>query len=207
MALSTYAELKQAVADWLDRDDLAAFITDFISLGEVEIFDEARFRIMELRDNAFSIDGQYVNVPSDYLEAKRLSVDNGNKIVKIEFVDNESMVDNYIATNGWPEFFTTIGSEFEFNRIPDETYTATLVYYAKPDSLSDSQASNVLFAAYPNLYLYGALIQAEPFLGNDQRLATWKVMYQTALSKGQAASDKALHSGSALTIRNYGPTA
>lgn len=207
MALDTYDNLVTAVGNWLDRDDLTSSIPDFIALMQAELMVEARFRIMVTRDAAFTIDARQVNVPSDFLEAKRLNLDTNNRLWKIEFVDMESLIGNYIPTAGKPEFFTTIGSEFEFNRTPDDTYTATLVYYARPTDISSTNSSNVVFAAYPNLYLYGALVQAEPFLGNDARMGTWKTMYQTFLNKAQAASDKAEHSGSGLTIKTNGPTA
>jgi len=34
MAISTYSELKTAVANWLDRSDLTDVIPDFITLAE-----------------------------------------------------------------------------------------------------------------------------------------------------------------------------
>ena len=37
MALTTYAELKTSVGDWLNRTDLAAAISDFVSLAEAQI--------------------------------------------------------------------------------------------------------------------------------------------------------------------------
>ena len=33
MAISTYAELKTAIASWLDREDLTDIIPDFIALS------------------------------------------------------------------------------------------------------------------------------------------------------------------------------
>ncbi len=37
MALSTYAELKTSIGDWLNRADLTAVIPDFISLAEAQV--------------------------------------------------------------------------------------------------------------------------------------------------------------------------
>jgi hypothetical protein len=34
MSITTYSELQQAIADWLERADLAARIPDFIALFE-----------------------------------------------------------------------------------------------------------------------------------------------------------------------------
>ena len=49
MALGTYTELKDAIADWLDRSDLTARIPDFIALAEARINRERRIRPMEVR--------------------------------------------------------------------------------------------------------------------------------------------------------------
>ncbi len=37
MAITTYSELKTALGNWLNRDDLTAVIPDFISLAETDI--------------------------------------------------------------------------------------------------------------------------------------------------------------------------
>jgi hypothetical protein len=37
MALTTYAELKTSIADFLNRDDLTSAIPDFITLAEADM--------------------------------------------------------------------------------------------------------------------------------------------------------------------------
>ena len=49
MALSTYAELKASVADWLNRSDLTSAITDFVSLAESQMERDLRTRQMIVR--------------------------------------------------------------------------------------------------------------------------------------------------------------
>ena len=46
MAIGTYAELQTAVANWLDRDDLTARITEFIALTEARMNRTLRLSIM-----------------------------------------------------------------------------------------------------------------------------------------------------------------
>jgi len=48
--MQTYGELKTAVADWLDREDLVAQIPDFIRLTEAEIY-----RDLRCQDNEFKV--------------------------------------------------------------------------------------------------------------------------------------------------------
>jgi hypothetical protein len=71
MALSTYAELKTSIGDWLNRSDLTSVIPDFISLAEAQVERTLRTRQMIVRANA-SFDAQYGAVPADFLETKSL---------------------------------------------------------------------------------------------------------------------------------------
>ena len=54
MALGTFTELKDAIADWLDRSDLTARIPDFIALAEARINRELRIRPMEVRSTMYA---------------------------------------------------------------------------------------------------------------------------------------------------------
>ena len=47
MAISNYTELKTAVANWLDRDDLTDRIPEFIALAESRFNRLLRIRAME----------------------------------------------------------------------------------------------------------------------------------------------------------------
>ncbi len=70
MSITTYSELKTAVANWLNRDDLTAVIPDFISLAEADMDRKVRHWRMEKRATV-QLDDQYSRVPSDWLESIR----------------------------------------------------------------------------------------------------------------------------------------
>ena len=73
MAISTYAELKTAVADFLNRDDLTASIDTFIDLAESNLNRDVRHWRMQIR-STLAISSQYTTLPSDWLEAGRISL-------------------------------------------------------------------------------------------------------------------------------------
>jgi len=83
----------------------------------------------------------------------------------------------------------------------DEADRILKVYYGKIPSLSVSVASNWLLVKAPDLYLYGALVHASPFLLDDQRVGLFANMYNSRLDSLQLESDKALHSGGPLIAR------
>lgn len=63
---------------------------------------------------------------------------------------------------------------------PNAAYELEILYYELPVLLDDSQQTNWLTEYAPNLLLYGALLEATPFLKQDERVATWQTMYQQA---------------------------
>ena len=54
----------------------------------------------------------------------------------------------------------------------------------------------------PDLYLYGALLEAEPFLMNDARVQLWANAFRQALTDLQEQDDKDSHSGNAMRVMN-----
>ena len=90
---------------------------------------------------------------------------------------------------------------------PGDYITVEMVYYAKIPALSDAVTTNWLIAKAPDVYLYGALTHAAPFLMDDQRVNVFGQIYLARVQSLQDESQKALHSGSPLiarTTRVYG---
>lgn len=60
---------------------------------------------------------------------------------------------------------------------PDANYPWEIVYYQQPPLLDDTNQTNWLTEYAPNALLYRALLEATPFLKNDERIPTWSAMY------------------------------
>ena len=202
MALTTYTELKTSIGDWLNRSDLTSVIPDFISLAEAQVERTLRTRQMIVRANA-SFDAEYGAVPSDFLETKSLKLTSTNPQTPLEFLSIDAL-DNKAAEytgSGKPRFFGVVGGQFRIVPTPDATYTTELTYYAKLTKLSSSVATNWLLTSNPDIYLYGALLQAAPYLQDDARIQTWATLYERALNDAQTADDRGASSGGALLTR------
>jgi len=202
MALSTYAELQTSIGDWLNRSDLSATIPDFISLAEAQIERTLRTRQMIVRANA-SFDQQYGAVPSDFLEVKSLKLTSTNpptplSFLTVDLLDEESS--RYTAS-GKPKFFGVVGNQLRILPTPDGTYTTELTYFAKLTKLSNSVTTNWLLTSSPDIYLYGALLQAAPYLQDDARIQTWATLYERALNDLRTADDRGASSGGTLLTR------
>ena len=207
MALSTYTELKDAIADWLDRSDLTNRIPDFIALAEARLNRELRIRPMEVRSTMTTTVGQrYFNLPGGYLQMRNFQI-NTNPITPLEYITPE-MLDRLYGSNttGKPRAYSLIGDEIQLAPIPDSAYTIEMAFYEKftplGDGTSGTVTSNWLTKNAPDVILYGALIEAEPFIKNDERIQLWLTAYKEAIDKIQKADERDRHSGSQMRVRN-----
>ena len=183
MALGTYTELKDAIADWLDRSDLTARIPDFIALAEARINRELRIRPMEVRSTMYTTaDQQYFQLPGGYIQMRNIQL-NTNPTTPLEYITPEMLDRLYgSTTTGKPRAYTLIGDEIQLAPIPDSAYQVEMAFYEKFTPLGDGSAgtvtSNWLTANAPDVLLYGALMEAEPFIKNDERIPMWQAQYQ-----------------------------
>ena len=207
MALSTFTELKAAVADWLDRSDLTARIPDFITLAEARVNRDLRIRAMEVRSTMTTTAGkQYFNLPTNYIQMRNIQL-NTNPVTPLEYITPEMMDRLYgSSTTGKPRAYTLIGDEIQLSPIPDSTYSLEMAFYEKFAPLGDgtggSVVSNWLTSNAPDVLLYGSLLEAEPFIKNDERIGVWVNAYNSAVTKIQSADARDRHSGSAMRVRN-----
>lgn len=82
---------------------------------------------------------------------------------------------------GQPQFYADYDySHWLLVPTPDAAYDLEVLYYELPVLLDDAQQTNWLTDYAPNLLLYGALLEATPFLKNDERITTWQNYYQSA---------------------------
>lgn len=200
MAITTYAELQSAIADFLNRDDLTSVIPTFVSLAEADMNRRLRHWKMSKR-SAAEINSQYSVLPSDYLETIRFSIV-GDKTTALDLISHNDLLDRkHDMTSGRPQYYAVTGEQLEFFPAPDETYNAELVYFAELETLSNENTGNWLLSDAPDVYLYGALAHSAPFLGEDARIQVWSALYEAALSGLNRASDTARYSGTGLRMK------
>lgn len=206
MAITTYAELKSTIADWLNRDDLDAAISGFISLAEAQFNRSLRHRKMVTRADA-TVDTPYFAVPADWLENIRFQL-NTNPITPLLYVTPEQAAEEQLkySTPNQPLMFTMVGQQFQVIPAPNTSYDAELLYYAKIPALSDASPTNWLLSESPDIYLYGALVQSAPYLKEDERLGTWAGLYQRFVDDMMLADERARIGSSKLKarIRTFG---
>jgi hypothetical protein len=172
----TYDSLTYYVLQYLERSDQATInaIPTFITLAEFEIAQEIKtlgqLQIVESTMNAGS-----PNLPKPARWRKTVSMNytdaSGNKnpvnVRKYEYLIN---YDQNGATTGAPLYYADTSWDWWYiSPTPDQSYAFEVLYYERIAPLSSTNQTNWLTQNAPTAMLYGTLLQAMPFLKNDQR--------------------------------------
>ncbi len=202
MALSTFAELKTAIAALLNRTDLTTAIPDFVALFEAD-FDAdprtAHHRRRICRSTA-TIDAEYEALAENYLSIQSIGLET-DPIQWLQYVDPDSVVRmkqdqdawrsnqavDFGADPGPPKYYTIVGTEIRFFPVPETEYTCNLTVYERLSQLVEDTDDNWLLTYFPQLYLYGSALHAAPYLDHDERIPTWKAFFDEGVAKLMAS--------------------
>jgi len=183
MSISTYSELKAAVANFLARTDLTAQIPDFIQLAEARMSRELETRSQEKRATAtLTANDEYVALPTDLREVREVKLNTSPNTV-LEYRSPTALDSQFSGAGGKPLAYSIIGNEIKFRPIPDSAYTAEIVYIGSLDALSDSNATNNILSRHPDAYLSGALAEAYVYLMDDARAQLYDGKFGRAIEE------------------------
>ena len=185
MALSNRDDLTSAVADWMERSDLTPRIPDFVTLAESRLNRLFRGRMNEVSSPLVATPGQRtIPLPPLFSEAITLWLVRDGGRQELRFVDPALM--DARSAGAQPQYWTVEGATIAFECVCDQAYAFTL-RHLKKFQLSEAEPTNALLADYPDLYLFGTLLEAAPFLRDADLLGLFQTRFDTAMTE---ATDK-----------------
>jgi hypothetical protein len=219
MPFDTYTNLLTSIDNWLgQRVELQPIYPDFVVLAERRMYRDLRAREMIRRVVAL-LNETWEFLPYDFIRARRVTVNPGTQTntacapIRLTGMSTGQLEAQYAGQSQavLPEAYAIEGLQIRFGpavvaqAVPTGVNDPTpyrnfeMVYYARfpPLNATDTSTNNIL-DIYPELYLYGALIEAEPYLIDDQRIAVWKGMYDDAVARINIMSE--YDASSALTM-------
>ena len=214
MAITTYTELKTAVADWMHRSDLDASIPDCISMGESVLNRRLRLSSMfTTHTDTMPTSTRYLSLPSGFLETVSIKNTGVSPVEQLKFTKN--IAEHYpsdLNSTLRPHWYTIKG-QIEFNAKSDSAYPIEIEYYKKLDIATDD--TNWLLTNYPDLYLFSAMMYASLYVNSAQKAAMFENRMNMLLlevekqearkrgsHKGQAKVDNALTTGGPFNIES-----
>lgn len=173
MSIATYSELVSAIGDWLDRDDLAVRVPDFIRLAEARLN-----RLLDDPDMEAitTLTGDGAALPADFGSMISIGTSDGNPLKAMGNAEYAAI----LPQSGVSRYYTI--REGAIYYVPGSA-NVTLVYRRSLPGLSATDTTNWLLDRAPDAYLYGSLVQASAFLAEDDRLPLWKGAFDEAIAE------------------------
>jgi hypothetical protein len=171
----TYDDLTTTVLQYLERKDAAVVnaIPTFISLAEFEIAQEIKtLGQLQVVEATMTAANPVLQKPARWRKTVSMNVSvNGVYqpvlLRKYEYLKNywtdasKTDVPLYYADTDWDHWYLA--------PTPSTAFNFECLYYERIAPLSSTNQTNWLTQNAPNAMLFGTLLQAMPFLKNDQR--------------------------------------
>ena len=182
-AVMTYDSLVADISSYLERTDQATLekIPTFIMLAEQVIAAEIKFlgNLTPMQSNL--VTGQaVVDKPARWHKTVSMNVTVGG-VRQPVFLRKYEYLREY-----WPDPTQTDSPKFYADYdythwliapTPDDDYAFEVLYYERIQPLDSSNQTNWFTIYAPQALLYGSLLQAMPFLKNDERIPMWQAQY------------------------------
>lgn len=171
MAITTYSELQDAIANWIDRDDLTDRLPEFIELAEGTLNALLRDPRMVTRTTlALTTPWDRVACPSDMLEDvyAQSTVAPASPLEKVGVDQLVSIRRSTVG--GTPRFYAVLGRFIHVAPARTTDGSIDLDYYQAIPALSVSNTTNWLLTFAPDLYLYTACLHAAPLMQDEARV-------------------------------------
>jgi hypothetical protein len=190
----TFDTLKQDVQRYLERG--ATFAADpvvfeqiprLITLAERRIATELKIQgFINVVTTVTTIGESVIPKPDRWRDTVSINIGTGtgNNTRKTVYARSYEYVRTY-----WPDTTQTdeplFYADYDYNHwlvapTPDAEYPIEILYYELPRLLDEGVQTNWITENIPQLLLYATLLEATPFLKNDERIATWQTMYDRA---------------------------
>ena len=214
--ISDYTSLQAAAIEYLARDQdttLIARIPTFIQFAEAKLNRLLFTRHMEQRSFALTdpnaTEPEFIALPSDFQSMRRIRLSSVSGKPRLQF-KNQQQMDEWRYTNGntsgMPQFFGIFGTEIELAPTPDAAYTVEMVYRQNIPALNMGNTTNWLLTLAPDLYLYSTLLEAAPYMKEDDRASLWSGAVTTAISDLNGLGNISTFNAGPLAMRPIGVT-
>lgn len=184
MSITNYTNLQTAIASWHHRD--VTQIPDFIALAETRINTLLESRLGETDATlTATIASRYIAIPVGFSAVLGLwlTTYDPRREIRYRLPEELPVTDD---SSGQPYYYTIDGSNIAFERPADIAYTYTLRYQAAYDIASTS--TNDILTNYPDVYLFGSLVEACLFARDDPTI--FEQRFQSAITNAQKSESE-----------------
>lgn len=199
MSLANYTDLQTAIQTEIDKIEtgFVAALPDLVKRCEVKLNRRLRLREMEqLSYTTYSvgttaIEDRLLAVPSPYVEVldlrAKVATANDDSYEPVTYVD-PAVIHRYYTTSTSGTLYYTLRDQIEFSRPVGVDHEVMMHFIKKWDIAADT--TNWLLTNYPDVYLYGSLVEAALFWRDKDLFAIWKAMFDEAMTELNELSER-----------------
>jgi len=182
-SVMTYDSLVENIQSYLERTDTATLekIPLFIMLTEQIIASQIKFLgNLTVNTSTMTASTSIIDKPARWHKTVSMNITVSGVRQPVLLRKYEYLREYWpnATSTGTPEFY----SDYDYTHwlvapTPDLAYTFEVLYYERIQPLDSSNQTNWFTIYAPQALLYGSLLQAMPFLKNDERMTMWKANY------------------------------
>lgn len=191
----TYDSLVENIQSYLERTDQATLnkIPTFIMLAEQVIASQIKFLgNMTVQTSAMVQGANIIDKPARWHKTVSMNITVAGKRYPVLLRRYEYLREYWPdpAQEGIPKFYCDYDyTHWMIAPTPSAAYNFEVLYYERIQPLDSSNQTNWFTIYAPQALLYGSLLQAMPFLKNDERMGMWQQQYD-AIMQTLMAEDK-----------------
>lgn len=182
-SVMTYTSLVENIQSYLERDDTATVdkIPLFIMLAEQIIASQIKFLgNLTVNTSTMTASTSIIDKPARWHKTVSMNITVSGERQPVLLRKYEYLREYWpnATSTGTPVFY----SDYDYTHwlvapTPDAAYAFEVLYYERIQPLDSSNQTNWFTIYAPQALLYGSLLQAMPFLKNDERMTMWKANY------------------------------
>jgi len=182
-AVMTYDSLYEDIQSYLERTDQATLdkIPQFIMLAEQILASDLKFLgNLQVVTSQMVVGENIIAKPARWRKTVSMNVTVDGKRQPVLLRTYEYIREYWPdpAQTDPPKYFCDYDYEhWLIGPTPDVAYNYEVLYYERVQPLDSSNQSNWFTQYAPQALLYGTLLQAMPFLKNDERMPMWQSNY------------------------------
>jgi hypothetical protein len=184
----TYDSLVADISSYLERTDQATLekIPTFIMLAEQVIASQIKFLgNLTVNTSTMTTAQPVIDKPARWHKTVSMNVTIDGKKQPILLRKYEYLREYWpdATQTDIPKFY----SDYDYTHwlvapTPADDYVFEVLYYERIQPLDSSNQTNWFTIYAPQALLYGSLLQAMPFLKNDERIPMWQAQYDLIMS-------------------------
>jgi hypothetical protein len=182
-SVMTYDSLVENIQSYLERSDTATLekIPLFIMLAEQVIASQIKFLgNLTVNTSAMVATQAIIDKPARWHKTVSMNITVAGKRYPVLLRKYEYLREYWpnATTTSVPKFYC----DYDYTHwlvapTPASAYSFEVLYYERVQPLDSSNQTNWFTIYAPQALLYGSLLQAMPFLKNDERMGMWQQQY------------------------------